>query len=227
MVKMVEEFKEKILAMRAALSENLLWSPEPPGMDNYFLLPAAVGFPAFLEKVVRPSLLLGDQPGRVRGCRCRVGTRRLGVALRGHHPIFRWIGDPPDISLRIESNSNQKELAIAAQGETVRHPTGHAPCSRQIIDHDWRFDRQSPRTAESTPLRTHNQHHAPLGKRTHPVEAGHVYRNLYPQTRAATNRLLCQYIHQRRSSLEGGSTVMMTRFYCGRLPRRRVVTKVI
>jgi hypothetical protein len=178
------------------------------------LLAPGMHFGAFLETIVRPDFLIhrqlrsvcrrrlsrrccGDchRAGRRFRSGARSGIRRRIVQLR-QTPIFWRIGNPPNISVRIKRSPNQKILAVAPERQTVHYPRRHAASARQFAQQDRGFRLQRPRTPKPASLRAHNHRQTLVGKRSHPVKTGHADRNLHPQPRAPSSRILCKNFHR-------------------------------
>lgn len=154
------------------------------------------------EHVVGPDALLRTR-ARSRGCLGAVLLRQRSsvvwswVALRCNPPVFRRVRNSPHISVRIEGRTNQKVFSVCAHRKAVRHPRGHAGAARQVTDHDRGFQLQRARTAKPATLRARHQHHALIGKRTHPVEADDTHRNFYAYARASPHRFGSRDFHKR------------------------------
>jgi hypothetical protein len=97
------------------------------------LLPAGMDFGAFGENVIRPGLLLDGRLRHARGLRTR-GDR---VVLRGDIPVFRSVGNAPDVSLVVERSADEE--AVIPQGKTVRDASSYAASAGEIANYDRRF----------------------------------------------------------------------------------------
>jgi hypothetical protein len=147
------------------------------------------------KHVVRPGLLLHRYRRR---CCCRSSCslwsfRRYRIVLGRDIPILGRICNSPNIAGIVQCHSDQK--SIVPQRQAIRHTARNTASVRQFAEHDRRFQLDRSRTSETASLRAHHQQHAMLGKRTHPVEAGHADRNLHSQPCAASYRLRTVHIH--------------------------------
>ena len=152
------------------------------------LFAAAIRLAVAGEQIVRPDLFVV-----VRGALRRL--RRFSGGIGGAIPIFRWIGDSPNISVIVKRHSNQKILPVVAQRQTIHNMRGSATAPRQITEKHGSFDGQSLRGAKAAALRTDHQSNASGAERMPPIHAGYSQRDLNPQTRAAPCRFGCQYFH--------------------------------
>ena len=154
------------------------------------LLPAGMDFGAFGENVIRPGLLLDGRLGYARRLRAR-GDR---IILRGDIPVFRSVGDPPDIAVIVERGADKE--TIIPQGKTVRDARGYGASAGKIANHNRSLQLQRASAAKSTPLRAYDEHHASLRKRAHAIEARYADRDLNPEPRTAPRRLGRVYFHR-------------------------------
>src|SRR5260370_27478926 len=142
-----------------------------------------MGFGAFGKQIIGPDLLVHRQRRSAR----RRGPWR-GIVLRRGTPIFRGVGNPPNVSVGVKRSADQKVIAVVSQRQTVRHPCRHASTARQIAQQDGRTDTKRLRTAKPASLCTGDQHHAAVAERLRPIKTDHAYWNLHAKPRAASGR---------------------------------------
>lgn len=116
-------------------------------------------------------------------CSCR------GRALTFHIPVFRWVDNSPDISVRIERGADQEILAVAAQRQTTGHARRDTPAAGQIAQENRGFDMQRARAPKPAPLAAYNHSHTTFGKGPKAVQTGHADGDLHADPRAPSRRL--------------------------------------
>ena len=179
-----------------------------------FLLASGMGFGAFGKQIIGPDFLVHRQRRSAR----RRGPWR-GIVLCRDIPVFRGIGNPPNVSVGVERSADQKIVAVVPQRQTVRHPRRHASTAGQITHQDWGADPKRLRTAKPTSLRADNQNHAAVAERLRPIKTDHAHWNLHAKPRAASSRFGRLNFHH--SDLQALHLAIVTES-----PRPSMMTKV-
>ena len=182
------------------------------------LLAAGMNLGALGEHVVGPGFFLNGRLGYAR----RLRTCRHGIVLCFDIPVFRSVGNAPDIAVIVERGADQK--TIIPEGKTVRDASGDAASAGEIADHNRSLQLQGAGAAESTALRTYDEHHASLRKRAHAIETCYAHRDLNPQSRAAPGRFGRMYFHRQAGT--GRKNALVTLVIVSDSLPRRTVTKV-
>jgi hypothetical protein len=146
------------------------------------------------EPIVGPVLVAGDSrlPG---GGLTMSSCSGRGSTLNHRTPVFRGVGDSPDISVRIESDTDQEGLPVVSQRQTTGHARRHTPAAGQITQENWGLYLQGARAPKPASLAAYDHGYTPLSKGANPVQAGHGDGDLHADPRASSHRLGGQYFH--------------------------------